>query len=226
MVYEKGLRDVGIAKTRNLLMSGVALAPTFLLAIFLTAQLRPDYSSLRHPVSSLAIGAGGWMQRATFIACGLLMVTCAAGLRVSSKADLCSRWLWRLVALSGAGMVGAGIFKTDAVYGYPSGAPLRLAQFTTTGHMHDLWSMMFFLGLPVAAAVDSRWNQRRGNRWTSRTSAITTILIVVLFVLTARGFAQVEPLETIAGLLQRATILIGMVWLGVTARRVSRLVKR
>ena len=45
---------------------------------------RDGYRPLRHPVSSLALGPGGWVQAANFAVTGILILAAAAGL---SRAD-------------------------------------------------------------------------------------------------------------------------------------------
>ena len=45
----------------------------FTLAWLLQGMTRADYDPARHPVSSLAIGELGWIQRATFLVTGVLM---------------------------------------------------------------------------------------------------------------------------------------------------------
>ena len=105
---------------------------------------------MRHAVSSLSIGDAGWTQIANFLITGSLVVAFSFGLRTSVRSALAGTWAPRLVGLAGVGLIGAGVCVSDPVFGYPSSLPLRVAQFTTHGHLHDLFSMFFFVGIPSA----------------------------------------------------------------------------
>ena len=48
-------------------------------------RLRPGYDPVRHPVSSLALGACGWVQIANFLVAGVLTFVFAVGLRRSLR---------------------------------------------------------------------------------------------------------------------------------------------
>lgn len=66
-------------RTRRLLRCGVAAGPLFIGTFLVEGAARPDYSQLRHPVSSLALGPRGWMQTANFALAGALCLGFAAG---------------------------------------------------------------------------------------------------------------------------------------------------
>jgi hypothetical membrane protein len=214
------------ASVRFELPAGVVAGPLFAVVFTVAGLHRPDYRALRYPISSLSIGPEGWIQAANFIIAAVLLLICANGLRSTRRFDASSRWIWRLVALSGIGLAGAGLFTTDPLFGYPSDQPLRLVQFTLTGRLHDLWSMMFFIGLPAAALVDATGSyKRRDYGWTVYCVG-TAAAAAVLFVLTSVGFQQITPFRDIAGLLQRATILVAMAWLAAKALMMRRLAQQ
>jgi hypothetical membrane protein len=84
---------------RILLCCGV-VGPAFFVASFLVqGALRQAYDPLRHPISSLSLsgGAAAWVQPATFLITGLLVIAFAVGLGV----DRCGRWTPLLIGLSG-----------------------------------------------------------------------------------------------------------------------------
>ncbi len=57
----------------QLLILGGAVGPPFFVALFLIeGATRRGYDSLRQPVSALASGDGGWMQRTGFVVTGAL----------------------------------------------------------------------------------------------------------------------------------------------------------
>jgi hypothetical protein len=51
------------AWTRGLLRCGVVAGPVFVAVCLLEGTVRDAYRPLRHPVSSLALGPRGWIQR-------------------------------------------------------------------------------------------------------------------------------------------------------------------
>jgi Protein of unknown function (DUF998) len=57
--------------------------PVFTATILAHGAVRDGYRPLRHMVSSLALGPGGWIQRANFAVTGALCLAGAAGLRLT-----------------------------------------------------------------------------------------------------------------------------------------------
>ncbi|MEV5892415.1 DUF998 domain-containing protein [Nonomuraea fuscirosea] len=109
---------------------------------------------LRHPVSSLALGPSGWTQIANFITTGLLMLLFAIGLRRHlHAAGRPSTWGPLLVGTYAIGLIGAGVFVTDPVGGYPLGTPAQ-AVHTWHGMLHDSpFSLSVFASLAAACFV-------------------------------------------------------------------------
>jgi hypothetical membrane protein len=193
------------AATRRLLWCGVIAGPLFVLVWLIEGFVRPDYSPLRHPVSSLSLGDGGWVQSLTFLVCGALTLAFAVGLWRLRE----SRWGPILVGLIGLGFIGAGLFATDPIGGYPPGTPDRLTTYTMSGALHQAFSALFFLGLPIACFVYARSLPRA---WAVY-SILSGIAFLITFVLAAMGFAQTPPFEPYGGLFQRLSIVIGEAWL-------------
>lgn len=203
-----------------MLIAGAIGPPLFVLAFIVEGALRPDYNGLRYPVSSLSIGAGGWVQQANFIVTGLLILALAAGLRRALRPTPGSTWGPILIGVVGLGLIGAGIFSTDPVYGYPPGHPLLIGQVTTQGQLHDLFSTFVFLGLPVACFIFTRRFRRLGDRGWALYSLATGTGMPLLFIVTAVGFAQTPGWVDFAGLFQRLTIGVGWLWMALLARHV------
>ncbi|MGI5128915.1 DUF998 domain-containing protein [Pseudonocardia sp. CA-107938] len=195
--------------TRTLLACGMVAGPLFVIAFLVAGALRADYSPLRHPVSSLAIGDAGWTQAANFLVTGLLVLAFAVGLRRSGS----GRWLPVLVGLVGIGLLGAGLFTCDPINGYPPGTPLAPVP-TVRGTLHRAFSALVFLGLPIAALVAARGEHRRGF---ARYGLVSAVAFLALFVLAALGFAQQPVLLPVGGLLQRLCLVVGLAWLTVLA---------
>ena len=208
--------------TKALLMCGAIGCPLFVIVFLVEGATRADYNALRYPISSLSIGTFGWTQAANFIVTGLLILAFAIGLRRALQSGIGAVWGPLLIGMAGIGLIGAGAFTSDPVFGYPPGAPLVLAQFSTHGHLHDLFSVLVFLGLPIACFVFSRrFATQRNNRW-SIYSALTGMGILAAFVLAAIGFNQTPGFVEIAGVYQRLSIIIGWTWITLLALHLLR----
>jgi hypothetical protein len=150
--------------TRRLLGCGLAAGPVFVTAFAAEGAARDGYRPLRHPVSSLALGPGGWVQAANFAVTGIMFLAAAAGLSRADDAATGTRAGPALIGAAGAGLIGAAIFPTDPVSGYPPGTPGRLRAPTRAGTVHNLAAIPVFLGLPAAAAGASWRSFRTGQR--------------------------------------------------------------
>src|SRR5262245_37064082 len=113
--------DTGI--TKALCVCGVVAGPLFTVAWIVEGATRVNYDPLRYSISALSIGDAGWMQIATFIVTGLLVLAFAIGLQRALRPSG-SVWGPTVVGLGGIGVVGAGIFVTDPLDGYAPGTPV------------------------------------------------------------------------------------------------------
>jgi hypothetical protein len=199
--------------TDRLVSCGLVAGPLFVVAFLVQGAFKGSgYDALRHPVSSLALGDHGWVQTANFLVAGLLTVAFAVG-------------LWRsgirvggvLIGLWGVGLIGAGLFVTDPVSGFPVGTP-AIVDYTTTGALHDGFSLPGFLALAAAQVVASRGE---GWKWFTY-SLLSASVFVTCFMLASSGFAQAASLVDVAGLFQRLTVTIGWTWTVLLALRVLR----
>lgn len=206
------------ARTRALVVCGAVAGPLFTLAWAVEGATRPGYHPLRHPVSSLELGERGWTQRANFLVAGGLTLASAVGLRRALAPLGGSTWGPLLVAAHGIGLVGAGIFVTDPVSGYPLGTPDHLQAYGSVhAALHDLFSVGTFVGLPIACLVFARRFAGWGQRGWAIYSAATALVFMAGFVLASMAFSQAEPLVAFGGLFQRATITLGWTWLTLLA---------
>jgi Protein of unknown function (DUF998) len=140
--------------TRVLLACGAVAGPLFTAAWILEGATRAHYNPLRHPVSSLELGDLGWTQQANFVVAGGLTLAFAVGLWRALRPLGGSTWGPLLVGAHGIGLLGAGIFVTDPVSGYPPGTPDHLAAYGSAhAALHDLFSVGTFVGLPIACLV-------------------------------------------------------------------------
>ncbi|MFD0900964.1 DUF998 domain-containing protein [Actinomadura sediminis] len=188
-----------------LLWAGAAGAWGFVVTFLLDGWTRPGYRPVRHPVSALALGPRGWLQTANFVLCGVLVT--AGAVAVADALD--SAALAGAIAVFGASLVASGIFPMDAMRGYPPGAPDGTPEDTSARHrLHDRAGAVVFGSLPVAAVIaafavpDAAW------KWYSGVTA-------ALFAAGFAAFGQAwENDSRYAGLVQRATIIVGWLWLG------------
>jgi Protein of unknown function (DUF998) len=199
--------------TRRLLWCGVAAGPLFLLTALAEGATRADYDALRHPVSSLALGPPGWVQVANFSVAGALYLGYAVGLWRAPRTVIGTGIGTILIGAAAVGLLGAAAFLTDPVSGYPPGTPSAAADYTTSGALHDLFSVPTFLGLPAAGFVFGRWFRRSGNRRWATYSTCSAVMMLVFFGLASAAFNQVPVLVSFGGLFQRATVAIGFAWL-------------
>ena len=111
------------------------MAGPLFLAIFLTAgALRPDYDPLRHPVSSLEFGPGGWVQRLNFLLTGTLVTLFGLSVRSPVRKLGGGGTVPILFMAVGIGLIGAALFEPDPLSGYPLGTPPAALTRRCTGY--------------------------------------------------------------------------------------------
>jgi hypothetical protein len=119
-------------------------------------------------------------------------------------------------------LLGAGIFATDPVSGYPPGTPDQLPGYTWHGALYDLFSLPDFAALaPACFVFGSRFAARSERGWAVY-SFFTGLAFTVALVLAGAGFGQAEGLVDVAGLFQRLAVTIGFGWLTLLAVRLLR----
>jgi hypothetical protein len=206
-----------------LLACGAIGPPLFVAAFLLEGATRPGYDPRRYPVSSLAIGARGWRQAANFLMVGTAIVACSRGVRPEGAGDASGTdWEARLLGTAGIGLIGAGLFATDPVFGYPAEAPLLLRQESLVGHLHNLASVLFFVGVPGASFAAYRRSRRAGKGLWGAYSLLTGFAMLATFVLAGVGFSQNPRLVQHAGTVQRLSISTGLAWVALRAVRLLR----
>jgi hypothetical membrane protein len=183
--------------------AGIA-GPVLFTITFLSLELvlRPDVDSVRLPVSALEAGRYGWVQQVSFVVFGGLTIVFAAGLHRGLRP---SRWGSvgpALFGLSGAALVGAGVF------------PLEM---DAAGQVHDpgghsVAGFLFFLASALAlvilsrrVAADPAWSRLAG--WILASGLACLVGFVVMGSLVIPDHA---PLHDWAGLGQRAIILLAL----------------
>jgi hypothetical protein len=162
------------------------------------------------------------MQMVTFILTGLLTFAFAIGLwRVLRPSG--AVWGPGLIALVGLGLMGAGLFVTDSLNGYPPGTPVLPTERTIPGILHDLFSVPFFLGLPITGLAFARYFARMGQHGWAAYSAISGVAMFAVFFVARLGLRPgFEDLAGLFGLFQRITVTIGWAWLTLLAVYMQR----
>lgn len=209
---------------RGLLCCGVAAGPLFVGTFSLAGARRPGYEPLRHPVSSLSLGPGGWVQAANFAATGMLYLAGAAGLSRAPDSSGDGRLGPGIFAATGIGLLGAAAFRTDPVSGYPRGTPDAPVESTATGALHNIAAVPVFLGIPAGAFAFARRFRGSGEAAWSLYSAATGTAMLVAASLAGAGFGQARGLVDRAGAFQRVAIVTGFTWLTALSLRALRLV--
>ncbi len=138
-------------RTINLLIAGIIAGPFFTLSWLIAGATREGYNPLRHPISSLSIGSLGWTQISTFLVVGTLPFGFAIALKRVAISQGVSVWGARIIALCAIGLIGAGLFVTDPLSGYPSGLHTLHENRSLLEVLHDLFSAFLFIGYPFAA---------------------------------------------------------------------------
>src|SRR5690348_12414145 len=105
--------------TRSLLGYGVIAGPFYVVVSLAQALTRDGFPLDRHAWSLLETGALGWIQITNFVLTGLMTVAASAGLRRALPAGRSRTWVPLLIAVYGASLVGAGIFRADPAQGFP-----------------------------------------------------------------------------------------------------------
>ena len=174
--------------TRALLSCGMAAGPVYVLVGLAQVLTRPGFDVRRHALSLLSNGDWGWVQIATFIVCGALVIAGAAGVRWAIHPGRAGTWGPILLTVYGLGLVGAGVFRAAPGQGFPPATPLTTAM-TTSGLLHFVCGGIGFYALIAACVVFARRFAALGQRAWATYSAVSGVGFFVSFVFIASGQA-------------------------------------
>jgi hypothetical protein len=201
---------------RLLLLAGTVAGPLFAVVALAQAALRDGFDPMRHAVSQLALGTGGWVQDVNFAVTGALMIACAIGLRRALRGGRAQRWAPVLVATQGIGFVAAALFSADPGNGFPPGTPTDPEPaITAAGLVHLTCAGIAFIALIAACFVLASRSSAAGERRWAMAGRTSGVLLTLGFA-TASAGADGGPLAVFAG------AVIAWTWLGVTAARLAR----
>jgi uncharacterized membrane protein YhaH (DUF805 family) len=151
---------------RNLLRCGLIAGPLFLTASLTQAFTRQGFDLARHPISLLSLGAPGWVQIANFVACGILYMLGAFGLRQAIRQSRGGTWGPLLIGAIGVGLIIAGVFTADPGAGFPPGAPSGAPTISWHGLLHELGFLLTFVAAISASVVlTRRYAAQRRRGW-------------------------------------------------------------
>ena len=143
--------------TNRLLKCGVLAGPVYIVVGLLQAIFREGFDIRRHALSLMSNGALGWIQVASFIVTGLLVIAGAIGMRQRLHPGRADTWAPILLGIYGLGLIGAGIFVADPMDGFPPGtSPGPPAAISWHGPLHFVAGGIGFVGLVGATLVFAR----------------------------------------------------------------------
>lgn len=88
--------------------AGAVAAPLLLVVIAVDGATRPGYDVWQHGVSQLVMGELGWLERLTYVVCGLLTAAFAVGTRRLLSPGPGRTWGPILITAVAVGLVVAG----------------------------------------------------------------------------------------------------------------------
>jgi len=203
----------GTRLTRALLAGGVIAGPLYMGVGVIEILIRPGFDIRRHELSLMSIGDLGWIQIASFLVTGLLVLGCAVAMRQVMRSGRGRTWGPILVGLYGLGLIAAGIFVADPINGFPPGIP-ESSSISWHALLHFVSAAIAFIGLIVACFVFARRFAALHQRGWARYSFLTGILFLGAFVGIASGAKQSALVLAFWG-----AVIIGWAWLSVMAAR-------
>jgi hypothetical protein len=208
--------DGGARSVRSLLRYGVIAGPFYLGLGVLQGLMREGFDFSKHPLSVLANGPGGWIQTATFLLSGLMVIAVAIGMmRVTAPRLRASSWL---LAAFGMSMFLAAFFPADPMDGFPVGTPVGPpTKISTTGMMHFIVGGLGFVSLALSGLAAARPLSRVGARGPARFSLFTGIAVLVGFF---GGVAIPAFKSPVLGIW--FAVVVGWIWIAVLSRYLDR----
>jgi hypothetical protein len=198
--------------TRSLLGWGAVAGPFYVVTSVVQGLTREGFDFTRHQWSLLENGDLGWLQVANFVLTGIMLVAFAVGLRRALAGGPAARWAPRLVAVFGACLVAAGIFRADPALGFPAGTPDGVGTVTTHGILHFAAAGVGFSAIAAACFVIARRLTSDGERGLAVFSRVTGVVFLGGFLCVASGAGSVA-----ANLLFTAAVVLVFAWIAVIA---------
>jgi uncharacterized protein DUF998 len=199
------------SRIRTLLVCGVLAGPLYITVGVLEILFRQGFDIRRHALSLMSNGPAGWIQIASFIVSGGLVIACAAGMRRALHPGRAGTWGPLLLAVYGLGLIGAGVFVADPMDGFPVGTPPGPPTVVTWhGPLHFVaGGVGFFAVIATCLVFARRFAAMRQAAW-----AAFSFLTGVLFLL---GFAGIASGSKQPWIILAFTATVVLVWLWLSA---------
>ena len=195
------LPNTSAVSTRVLLFAGAVAGPLFALLAAGQVLLRDGFDLRRHPLSLLATGGPGFVQIINFLLAGLGVVCLAIAVRRTVTDGVGRRWLARLIAVFGLGLIASGVFVMDPENGFPIGTTEEPAsEMSWHGIAHIVAATVAFTGLAVACIVLTVRMVARHAGWAAVLNACAALVFL----------APVNP--SWASIQLAVTALVGFTW--------------
>ncbi len=192
--------------------AGMGAASVFVSTFTIEGWLRAGYRPVGEYVSALSLGPRGWVQIASFLVTGVLLLVFAARLRVEAREGRLSRAAPVAVGVVGLGVLLSGPFVMD-----PMGTPR--SAMTMHGVAHQILGAIVFSMMPVTCFVFLRRARTVGawHRMRAWTVAAGTVIVgaILALKLAQLGLPPNQPnaLTPWIGLVQRTALVPFFMWL-------------
>src|SRR5215469_1259766 len=200
--------------TRSLLGYGVLAGTVFEASVLIQGLTRHGFRVAHDDASLLANGPLGWFQVTTFLLSGAMTLAAALGVRRA----MASRWAPRLIAIYGAGLMAAGVFRADPADGFGPGAPAGKAlHISWHSYGHLIAASIGFIALIAACFVVARYFSRQGQPAMASYSRATGVVFAAAFAGVTTGSSSsaiVLPFY--------AAVLAAFTWLAVVSIHLYR----
>lgn len=175
-------------------------AAYFVIVVSALHVLEPEFDPRYRFMSEYVWGAYGWLMTTTFFVLGLGAFTVAAGLRREHQSSWSARLGCGLLAVGALFVCLAGVFK-DFLPHFAAGA----------------------VAIPsiILAVLLLSWSFRRAAEWHAIHRATLLIALGMLV-----SFGAINTHVGMPGLLQRAFLLLFLVWLSIVAHRLVRVTRQ
>jgi hypothetical protein len=149
------------------------------------------------------------------------VIAFGVGLRRALTPGPGARWAPRLVAVYGASLIAAGIFRADPALGFPVGTPAGPGKVSWHGLLHFAAGGVGFTCVAIACLVIGSRYAAEGARSLAWFSRVTGVVFLAGFAMVASGGGS-----RVANMLFTAAIILIWVWMTTVAldryRRVGR----
>ncbi len=173
------------------LVAGMVAGPLFIITASIQGLARDGFDISRHPFSALSVGDYGWVQVTNFLVTGALVIAASVGISRVLPSTGPSRRGARLIATHGVGLMGAGVFSTDAANGFPVGTPEGLPDsFSWHAIVHGVVTPAAFVAILAATLVLAvPLGARFGERWQLVSRTVPIVVVVAMLVPGLGGFS-------------------------------------